>query len=97
MIIENKKGEIEFHITVSGMGKQKGAVAVGSIENFIIGKTFQDVGRTVSYYHDCKPYQLTVDGCTFTTASNIGIVDTTYTLGVTDEYWELIKLNMISE
>lgn len=94
---KNKKGDITFHITVSGMGKEKGAIAVGSIENFNIGKTFQNVGRTVSYYNDCKPHRITVNGCTFTTASNIGIVDTTYTLGVTDEYWDMIKLNMISD
>lgn len=93
----NDDGSKGFHITVSGMSKKDGAKAVGSIENFNIGKTFHNVGRTVSYYNDEKPHKITIDGCTFTTASNIGIVDTTYTLGVTDEYWSIIGMNEISD
>lgn len=89
----NKNGELTFNVTVSGMHKKKGAERVGSIENFLIGKTFHDVGRTTSYYNDVKPFTILIDGCKFTTASNIGIVDTTYTLGVTNEYWELIQNN----
>lgn len=81
-----------FHITVSGMGKKKGAKQVGRIENFNIGLTFHDVGRTISWYNDVKPTRITINGETFTTGSNIGIVDTTYTLGVTDDYWNLIEL-----
>lgn len=80
----------KFKITVSGMDKKKGAKAVGSIENFNIGKTYKNVGRTTSFYNDEPIHKITVNGCTFTTASNIGIVDTTYTLGITMEYWNLI-------
>ena len=91
----NKKtNKVEFHITVSGMSKEKGGERVGEIENFLIGKTFTDIGRTTSCYNDCKPHKITINGDTFTTASNIGIVETTYTLGVTNEYWELIKNNI---
>ena len=89
-----KDGSIGFHITVSGMHKKKGAKRVKCIENFNIGKTFNDVGRTVSYYNDENPHTITINGDTFTTASNIGIVDTTYTLGITNEYYELIKDNI---
>lgn len=89
----NKKGKKVFEITVSGMSKEKGAKAVGCIENFEIGKTFTDIGRTTSWYNEKKIHQITINGDTFTTASNIGILETTYTLGVTNEYWELIKAN----
>lgn len=90
---ENQDGS--FHITVAGMGKKKGAERVGCIENFQIGRTYKDVGRSVLFYNDSKPHEMTVTDCngvtsTFMTASNIGVVDTTYTLGVTDEYYELI-------
>lgn len=88
-----KKGNEVFEITVSGMAKKKGARAVGSIENFNIGKTFEDVGRTVSWYNDAKPHTIKVNGEEFLTASNIGVLETTYTLGVTNEYWELIYQN----
>lgn len=88
-----KKGKKVFEITVSGMSKKKGAERVGNIDNFEIGKTYTDVGRTTSWYNDEKPHKITINGDTFTSASNIGILDTTYTLGVTNEYWELIKGN----
>ena len=84
----------KLHITVAGMNKKLGAKAVGKIENFKIGKVYQNVGRTVAYYNESKPHYITVDGDTFLTASNIAIVDTTYELGVTNEYWELIGENV---
>ena len=93
----NKKGELVFEITVAGMNKKKGAMAVGQIENFNIGKKFENVGRTTSWFNDEKPHEITEQGCTFTTASNIAILDTTYTLGVSKEYWELICDNMDKE
>lgn len=92
-----KKGKKIFEITVSGMSKKKGAKAVGSIENFQIEKTFADVGRTTSWYNDEKRHTITINGDTFTTASNIGILETTYTLGVTNEYWALIGANENNE
>ena len=75
------------------MNKKKGSRVVGNVEHFNIGTTYEDVGRTVSWYNDEKPHYITVNGDRFLTASNIGILDATYTLGVTKEYWELIKLN----
>jgi len=92
----NKKtGEITkgFEITVSGMSKKKGAHAVATIENFEIGRTYSNIGRTTSWYNDEKINPITINGDTFTTASNIGILETTYTLGVTNEYWALIGAN----
>lgn len=83
----------KFEITVAGMNKKKGSEVVGNVDNFNIGTTYEDVGRTVSWYNDEEPHYTTVNGDTFLTASNIGILDATYTLGVTKEYWELIKLN----
>jgi hypothetical protein len=90
---ETGEKKIKFEITVSGMSKDKGATAVGKIENFNIGTTYTNVGRTTSWYQDEKPHIIEIDGCKFTTASNIGILETTYTLGVTNEYWALIGAN----
>ena len=105
--MKNKKNphKKKFGITVAGMSKEKGAIAVckkdntkTALENFAIGNTFENVGRTVSYYNDVeKPYTINIDGCEIVTGSNIGIVDTTYTLGVTNEYWELIFENGIKQ
>ena len=75
------------------MSKSKGAEAVHCIKNFQIGRTYSNIGRTTSWYNDIKPHEITIEGCTFTTASNIGVLETTYTLGVTNEYWDLIGGN----
>jgi hypothetical protein len=88
-----KKGKQKFEITVSGMSKKKGAEAVGTIDNFKIGKTYHNIGRTTSWYNDEEIHKITINNDTFTTASNIGILETTYTLGVTNEYWALIGAN----
>jgi len=87
----NKKQELIFGTTVSGMSKKLGAIAIGNIDNFQIGKTFHDVGRTTSWYNESDINTITVDGATFTTASNIGILESTYKLGVTNEYFEIIN------
>lgn len=83
----------QLHITVSGMSKKAGPRAVKKIENFKVGKTFTNIGRSVAYYNESYPHKITVNGDTFTTASNIAIVDTTYTLGITNEYAEILAEN----
>ena len=86
-----KKGKQSLHVTVSGMSKTKGAEAIGCLENFeITGKPLKNVGRTTSWYNDEKPHEITINNATFLTASNIGILESTYTLGITNEYYELL-------
>ena len=80
-----------FEITVAGMNKKLGAKAVGCIENFNIGEKWDNCGRTTSWYNECEPHKITVNGDTFTTASNIGVLETTYEMGVTNEYWDIIQ------
>lgn len=81
----------KFTVTVSGMGKKEGSKVIGDAENFNIGQTYHEIGRTVSYYNDYGIYDLTLpNGETILNASNIAVVDTTYTLGVTHEYYELL-------
>ena len=81
----------EFHITVSGMSKKLGAKSVGSIDNFNIGETYNNVGRTVAWYNDEKPHIIKINDDEILTASSIGIFESTYTLGVTNEYWSLLE------
>lgn len=89
----DKKGNIKFEITVSGMSKKKGSKQVGKIENFMIGKKFYDVGRSTSWYNDKDPHYIEINGDRFLSASNIGILESTYELGVTNEYWDIISEN----
>lgn len=93
----------KLHVTVSGLSKQKGAAELergNGIADFKIGKLFTDSGRTVSYFNESNIHSITITDyigkeSTFTTASNIAIVDTSYTLGITDEYSEIIGKNFI--
>ena len=74
-------------ITVAGLNKKSGAQELerkGGLSNFKIGTEFIDSGRKTVYYNDDKKHFLTVQGCQIENASNIALVDTTYTLGMTD-------------
>lgn len=80
---QNKK----IGITVAGLNKKSGAQELerkGGLSKFKIGTEFLDSGRKTVYYNDDKKHFLTVQGCQIENASNIALVDTTYTLGMTD-------------
>lgn len=86
-----------FHITISGVEKETGAVEMGSIDNFIPGFIFRDAGGRTLYYNDDKKHYIEVNGCRMLTASNIGMVDSTYELGLTDEYAMLLGINVYKD
>ena len=92
-VYEDEKG---LHVTISGVNKKTGAKELGSIDNFVPGFIFKEAGGLTLYYNDAEQgiHQITVDGCTMTTASNIGMVDSTYEIGITSEYAELIGYNI---
>lgn len=92
-VYEDEKG---LHVTISGVSKKLGAKELGSIDNFVPGFIFKDAGGLTLYYNDAEQgiHQITVDGCTMTTASNIGMIDSTYEIGITQEYAELIGYNI---
>lgn len=81
-------------ITVSGLSKKKGAAELekkGGLRRFQRNEVFYNSGRTIAQYNSEKVHDITVDGCTFSTASNLAIVDTTYTLGITDTMLDIIE------
>lgn len=74
-------------ITVAGLNKISGAKELkekGGLSKFKIGTEFINSGRKTVYYNDDKKHFITVQGCKIENASNIALVDTTYTLGMTD-------------
>lgn len=83
-----------FHITISGVQKKLGAREMGSIDNFKPGFIFRDAGGKTLYYNDVEKHYITVGGVKMLTASNIGMIDSTYELGITAEYAELLALNV---
>lgn len=86
----------KLHITVAGLSKQKGAEyldSIGGIKKFKIGTVVpkNKSGRTVAYYNDeTEIKQLTIDDCTFTTSSNVAVIDAEYTFGVSDDYYDYL-------
>lgn len=77
----------KLNLTLAGVAKDKGVRQLKDISNFRIGKVFYpDCGRTTSWYNDDDIHYITVDGCTMITGSNIGVLNGTYKLGVTDEF-----------
>lgn len=86
-----------FHITISGVQKKLGAEEMGSIDNFVPGFIFKEAGGKTLYYNDTGKHYITVNGCKMLTASNIGMIDSTYELGITGEYAELIGLNVYED
>lgn len=93
-----EKGDINqhLHITVAGLSKKKGAEyldSIGGIKEFKIGTVVPKTksGRTVAYYNDETEIKtLTINGCTFTTSSNVAVIDAEYTFGISDDYYDYL-------
>lgn len=86
---DDRKGH-HFEITVAGLNKKKGAKEFGNIDNFVTGVTVTNSGRTRAVYDDeITPHFVEVNGERFKIYTNVAILDTTYTLGVTPEYIEV--------
>lgn len=85
-----KDGKFEF--TVSGLGN----AAYGEIscmDDFVLGKTVHNAGRTISIFDDDpNPHFVWLGGKEWELRTNMAIVDTTYTLGVTEEYRDLVDV-----
>lgn len=88
-----KKGESETKITIAGVPKKLGASFInerGGIEALKEGFTFD--GKSSILYNDItEPFTVQVPGGYLKITSNAVITDTTYVLGVTEEYREILK------
>lgn len=93
------KDEKGLHITISGVAKTKNIKTgnlyaveeLKSIDNFNPGFIFHKAGGVELVYNDnVGIHEITVEGVTMTTASNVAMLDSTYTIGITGEYAELI-------
>ena len=76
-----------YGLTVAGLNKKKGAAELaksGGLDAFRVGKVFNDSGRTTAQYNEMPMHILRIEGQEILTGSNIAIVDTTYTLGMTE-------------
>lgn len=79
-----------LHITIAGVNKKEGAEELGCIENFKEGFVFQKAGGTESTFNDNIDMDIEVDGHTLNISDNIVISNSSYTLGITQEFKDLL-------
>lgn len=86
---EDEKG---LHVTISGVNKKLGAQELGSIENFKPGFIFRKAGGTESRYNDDPDIkEVMIQGHKLKITSNVAIIPSTYHLGITAEYSQLLR------
>ena len=88
------QGVGDLHITVAGVSKKKGARELqhhGSLAAFKPGFVWSIAGGTESVYNDLTREVIEIDGHQLELGPNVYIRPSTYTLGVTNEYSELME------
>lgn len=83
-----------LHVTVSGVGKKKGAEALqaaGGLDAFRDGFIFHNCGKTRSIFNDGNYGKYMIDGKELYITRNIVIEEQDYTLSKTDAYRELVN------
>lgn len=85
--VENGK----LHTTIAGVNKKFGADELGKIENFKEGFIFRKAGGTESIYNDAVNFPYFTDGHWLTITDNVVIKDSTYELGITEEYRRILQ------
>lgn len=88
-VLEDSQGKL--HITIAGVNKKQGAIELGKIENFKEGFIFKDAGGTESVFNDNVDMTVEREGHDLEIRDNVVIRDSTYTLGLTAEYMDILK------
>ena len=79
--------------TIAGVSKKAGEkyFKEHGVDGLTKDAVIEEAGHLTAYYNDDPGiYKITVDHCTFTTSSNVALVNGTYTIGVTEEYSDLL-------
>lgn len=83
-----------LHVTVSGVGKKRGAEALqaaGGLEAFRDGFVFHNCGKTRSIFNDGDFGEYEIDGHKLYITRNVVIEDQDYTLNKTADFAEIVK------
>ena len=87
--------ETGVHITIAGVNKKAGAAELRSIDNFKIGFKFNTSAGLQAIYNDMPEIKhIKLQGHELDITSNVALVPTTYTIGITAEYDYLINYLM---
>lgn len=83
----------EITVTISGVAKEEGKKELKSIENFQPGFIFNEAAGMELLYKNDEIHEITIHGCTFETADSIPVEDSSYIIGVSDAYADLIGMS----
>lgn len=88
-----EKGETGYKTTIAGVDKKRGAefFTKHGPKAFKNGCCIHNAGHTVAYYNDDPLHWITVQGVRIRTGANVALKDESYTLGITNEYWDIIQ------
>lgn len=96
----------KLHVTISGVVRHHepelpdGAREMGTIANFKVGYIFKEAGGLALYYNDDRLHVLTAlddPDYQFVCGANVGAKDSTYEIGVTKEYAEIIGIDIYDD
>ena len=78
--------------TIAGVSKSAGAsyFKEHGVDGLTRDATITESGHLTAYYNDDDIHKITIDHCTFTTSSNVALVNGTYKIGITEEYSDLL-------
>lgn len=91
--IYSEEGKTGYFVTIAGVNKKRGREHFSKvgIDRFTNGEVIKNAGHLVAYYNDDDIYTLDIGYRKITTASNVALVDDTYTLGWTDDYLHIME------
>ena len=78
--------------TIAGVSKKAGAeyFKKHGVDGLTKGAVIENSGHLTAFYNDDDIHQITVDHYTFTTSSNVALVNNTYKIGITEDYVDLL-------
>ena len=83
------------HCTIAGVNKKKGGAELdkyGGLSAFAEGFIFREAGGTMAVYNDAPEMDhVDIEGHRLPVTSNVAILPSEYTLGITGEYERIIK------
>jgi hypothetical protein len=85
--------------TIAGVNKKIGSAFFekNGLDALANGTRLKDSGHLTAYNNDDEIHIININGEDIETASNVAIVDNTYTIGVTSEYLDLLEKALDSQ
>lgn len=79
--------------TIAGVDKKRGSefFTKHGPDAFKNGCRISNAGHVVAYYNDDPLHWIEVNGCRIRTGANVALENEAYTLGITNEYWDIIE------